>query len=67
VKLEGRFLWEKIPNRFYTAGGAARGAGVAAAVGGMGFAVGGTEVAVTVFVGAVVGLATYGMKKVLFK
>ena len=51
----------------YTAGGAVAGGAVAATVGGMGLAVGGTAVAIgtapVVAVGAVVGLAAYGVKK----
>ncbi|MGF1538229.1 MAG: hypothetical protein ACFB4J_17330 [Elainellaceae cyanobacterium] len=54
----------------FTATGAAAGAGVAATVGGMGLAVGGTAVAITaapvVAAGAVVGVAAYGLKKVVF-
>ena len=51
----------------FAGGGAAVGAGVAATVGGMGLAVGGTAVAITaapvIAVGAVAGLAAYGLKK----
>lgn len=51
----------------FAAGGAVAGAGVAATVGGMGLAVGGTAVAIgaapVVAVGAVAGLAAYGIKK----
>lgn len=50
-------------------GGAAMGAGVSTVVGGMGLAVGGTAIAVgmapVVAVGAVAGLASYGLKKLL--
>lgn len=53
----------------YAVGGAVAGAGVAATVGGMGLAVGGTAIAITaapvVAVGAVVGLAAYGLKKAI--
>lgn len=51
------------------AGGAAAGAGISAVVGGMGLAVGGTAVAIgaapVVAAGAVVGLAAYGLNKLL--
>ena len=51
------------------AGGAVAGAGVSAAIGGMGLAVGGTAVAVgaapVMAVGAVIGLAAYGISKLL--
>jgi hypothetical protein len=50
-----------------TAIGAGAGAGISALVGGMGLAVGGTAVAVTMApvaaVGAVIGLAGYGISK----
>lgn len=51
------------------AGGAAVGAGVSAAVGGMGLALGGTAVAIgmapVAASGAVVGLAAYGLGKLI--
>jgi hypothetical protein len=53
----------------HAAGGAAAGAGVAAVVGGMGLAVGGTAVGIGMLpvaaVGAVFGLAFYGIKKAM--
>ncbi|MDJ0617844.1 MAG: hypothetical protein QNJ63_14060 [Calothrix sp. MO_192.B10] len=53
----------------FAAGGALAGAGISATVGGMGLAVGGTAVAIgaapVVAAGAVVGLAAYGLKKLL--
>ena len=53
----------------FAAGGAATGAGVSAALGGMGLAVGGTAISIgmapVAAVGAVLGLAAYGIKKAL--
>lgn len=55
----------------FVAGGVAAGAGLSAWLGGMGLAVGGTAIGIgmapVVAAGAVVGLAAYGVKKLLMK
>jgi hypothetical protein len=53
----------------YGAGGAVAGAGLSSVIGGMGLAVGGTAVGIGMLpvaaLGAVVGLAAYGVKKAM--
>ncbi len=55
----------------FAAGGAAAGAGASALLGGMGLAIGGTAVGIVMApilgLGAIVGLAAYGLKKATSK